>query len=82
MENYPIARQGLAANSNMVLNPNVGYVAQMVLAIEKKNGYCPCSLLQTEDTVCPCKPMREKSICACQLFLPRTGEKEVEAMDS
>lgn len=30
--------------------------------------YCPCQLLRNEDTICPCKYMREQGACRCGLF--------------
>lgn len=29
-------------------------------AVEKNDGYCPCSLIKTEDTKCMCKEFREQ----------------------
>jgi ferredoxin-thioredoxin reductase catalytic subunit len=30
--------------------------------------YCPCSLIRTTDTICPCKNMKENRECHCGLF--------------
>jgi ferredoxin-thioredoxin reductase catalytic subunit len=36
---------------------------------EKYNEYyCPCLLMKTEDTICPCKDLRESNICHCGLY--------------
>lgn len=30
--------------------------------------YCPCQNARNEDTICPCKHMREKGACRCGLY--------------
>jgi ferredoxin-thioredoxin reductase catalytic subunit len=53
----------------MILNPDIEKrkeVAQKVLANDK---YCPCMIVQNEDTKCPCKDKREKDICICGLYI-------------
>lgn len=39
--------------------------------IKENNGYCPCSLLQNDDTKCPCKEFREQEsgVCHCGRFI-------------
>lgn len=32
-------------------------------------AYCPCSVLKNEDTLCPCKEMREEKNCHCGLYV-------------
>lgn len=64
-----VIKKGLQANSNMILNPNAEHVEKILLGLEKKGGYCPCVLTQNEDTICPCKKMREESKCCCKLYL-------------
>lgn len=37
----------------------------------QNNGYCPCAVLQNEDTKCPCKEFREQTEpgkCHCGRF--------------
>ena len=36
--------------------------------------YCPCQLNQTENTLCPCKYMREQGACRCGLFIRKEDE--------
>lgn len=40
-------------------------------AVVEKTGnmYCPCQIQQNEDTICPCKYMRNYSACRCGLFI-------------
>ena len=45
------------------------HVQQILKALEIKDGYCPCVITKNEDTVCPCKKMREENYCCCKLYL-------------
>ena len=38
------------------------------VAIERNQGYCPCSIQKNEDTKCVCKTMRTGGGCHCELF--------------
>ena len=31
--------------------------------------YCPCSITKNQDTICPCKLMKENKKCNCELFI-------------
>lgn len=35
--------------------------------VDMNDGYCPCAIWQTEDTLCPCKEFRDmdEGICNC-----------------
>lgn len=48
-------------------------ISEKLIKAQKDYGerYCPCAVQRTEDTVCPCKNMREKNACRCGLFLPK-----------
>ncbi len=51
-----------------------GRLESMVLKFEQmlsKYGamYCPCQQQQNEDTVCPCRYMREHGACRCGLYM-------------
>lgn len=39
--------------------------------VAQNNGYCPCAIEQTPDTLCMCKEFREqdKGLCHCGRFL-------------
>ena len=41
---------------------------KIIKAIYKNDGYCPCRLIKSEDTKCPCKEMIESQECHCGLF--------------
>ncbi len=64
-----LIEKGLKANENMKLNPDEEHVKKILLGLEKKNGYCPCVIRQDEDTICPCKKMREENKCCCKLYV-------------
>lgn len=50
-----------------------GLVKKIVDRLEINDGYCPCNPNRTPETICPCKDMREKRECHCNLFV-RTEE--------
>lgn len=55
------------------LNPewSAEEVKSFVEAIQKNEGYCPCSLDKDSDTKCPCKDFRKmkKGTCYCGLYM-------------
>lgn len=71
MNKEDIIERGLKSNPNMILNPDEGHVEKIFIGLEKKGGYCPCVMVQNEDTICPCKKMREDNKCCCRLYLPK-----------
>jgi ferredoxin-thioredoxin reductase catalytic subunit len=53
------------------LSDNKELVAEIKQKLKTNNGYCPCRLIQNEDTKCPCKEFREQTEageCHCGLF--------------
>jgi len=60
-------KYGMKVNSD---EERVTLVQGRLLANVMKYGrpYCPCMPIQTEDTVCPCRYMREKKACRCGLY--------------
>ena len=66
-----IIEKGLTINPSMKLNPDEEHVKRIMIGIEKKDGHCPCVLTVNDDTICPCKKMREESKCCCKLYLPQ-----------
>lgn len=55
-------------NKNMKLNSDIEKVNEVKEKL-KINPHCPCMILENEDTLCPCKPCRERSICICGLYV-------------
>ncbi|WP_297419323.1 ferredoxin-thioredoxin reductase catalytic domain-containing protein [Clostridium sp.] len=53
----------------MKLNTNKEKVEEIRCKLKKNNGYCPCMIEQSEDTKCPCKPMRKEHKCICGLYI-------------
>ena len=53
------------------LNPNQKYVKEIRRQLKENSGYCPCSLLKSEDTKCMCKEFREmeSGMCHCGLYI-------------
>lgn len=44
------------------INPDFGKL------VEQNDGYCPCAVMKTADTLCPCKDFREQiepGACLC-----------------
>ena len=56
---------------NMQLNPNSKVVESIQKRLVATNGHCPCVAEQTDDTICPCKEMREKGHCCCTLYVKK-----------
>lgn len=55
----------------IVLNENKEHVAKIRNALKNTGGYCPCSLITSEDTKCMCKEFREQDTpgyCHCELY--------------
>ena len=53
------------------LNPDQKYVKEIRRQLKENSGYCPCSLLKSEDTKCICKEFREmeSGMCHCGLYI-------------
>lgn len=53
------------------LNENKELVEMIQKQLKENSGYCPCSLLQNEDTKCMCKEFREQTEgeCHCGLYV-------------
>lgn len=51
------------------LNPDKDHVALIRQGIKERGGYCPCMVIKSEDTKCPCKKFREEKDCHCELYV-------------
>lgn len=55
-------------------NPDKEYATEIKRKLKENGGYCPCSLVKTEDTKCRCKEFRqqikrnEAGYCHCGLW--------------
>lgn len=55
----------------IVENEDKQIVTKIREGLKETGGYCPCSLIQNENTKCMCKQFREQQIeglCHCQLY--------------
>lgn len=55
---------------NLILNPNRKVVEAIRTRLVVTKGYCPCVPEQNDDTICPCRKMREDGKCCCHLYVP------------
>lgn len=57
--------------TKIIINPDAETVINVRKALTLNNGYCPCKLLQNEDTKCMCKEFREQEDgeCHCGLYI-------------
>lgn len=55
----------------IVLNTDKSVVSRIKNELKENGGYCPCSIIKTEDTKCMCKEFREMSEgeCHCGLYI-------------
>lgn len=48
---------------------------EIIEKLKENDGYCPCALVKTQDTVCMCKDFRENvqsGLCHCGLYVKET----------
>ena len=57
--------------SKIKLNPDSDRVSEVCDALKANEGYCPCKLEKTPDTLCMCKEFREQQtgLCHCGLYM-------------
>lgn len=63
MENSALEKQ-----YTIIPNPDFIYRKKIEEAVRDNNGYCPCSPIQNEDTICMCKAFRDQEhsgMCHC-----------------
>lgn len=65
IENIYTAKNGKC----LILNPNENVVNAIRNRLKIRDGYCPCRIEENEDTICPCKDMREEGHCCCKLYV-------------
>lgn len=53
------------------LNTDKSIVDRIKKELKENGGYCPCSVIKTEDTKCMCKEFREmdEGECHCGLYI-------------
>lgn len=48
---------------------------EIIKKLKENDGFCPCALIKTQDTVCMCKDFRENvqsGPCHCGLYVKET----------
>ena len=53
----------------MKTNPDINHVQVIIDKLNKNDGFCPCLPNRNEDTICPCRYMRELQACRCGLYV-------------
>lgn len=72
----PLSNMHVAKDSNVPTNADwkggrmkiIEVDSEIRLLVDINNGYCPCAVIQNEDTKCPCKEFREQTtpgLCHC-----------------
>ena len=51
------------------INPDKEKVKEIREKIKVNDGYCCCMILRDETTKCPCKDLKEKEECICELYI-------------
>lgn len=53
------------------ISSDAKHVENIRMKLKETGGYCPCSLIQNEDTKCMCKEFREmeEGECHCGLYV-------------
>lgn len=61
---------------SVYINPDKAYADSIKKQLKSNNGYCPCSLVKSKDTKCPCKEFREmdEGMCHCGLYIKEKDE--------
>jgi hypothetical protein len=60
-----------------MINPDKEIADDIRRRIDENDGYCPCRIDKTPDTICPCKEFRETQECICGLYV-KSAEEEPE----
>lgn len=70
------------------LNPQDNVVDEIKIALKRNQGYCPCALEKTDDTICMCKEFKTRlkklkeakegtaELCHCGLYLAYVVKEE------
>ena len=52
-----------------MLNPDTEFVRNLKKRIKSNSGYCPCKVVKVPENKCPCVDFKERSDCACGLYI-------------
>lgn len=56
----------------IIKNPDKIKYKEVKQSVQDNNGYCPCSIIKSKETKCPCKAFREQLTtgeCHCGLYV-------------
>ena len=56
----------------IIPNPDEEFYEKITAAVRDNDGYCPCKLEKTDDTLCPCAEFRvskKPGECHCGRFI-------------
>ena len=56
-------------SSKYILNPDKEVVDSIRRELKENGGYCPCALIKSKDTKCPCLNKRKYNECECGLYI-------------
>ena len=59
----------------LIINPNLEERKRIGKKILEASGFCPCMIVQNQNTKCPCLDKREKQICICNLYVEESEVK-------
>ena len=48
---------------------NEPIASKIIPALNNNGGHCPCSIVKSNDTICPCKTMRTMKSCHCGVYV-------------
>jgi len=60
-------------------NPDEQMYQRVTEKVFQNEGYCPCALLKTPDTLCMCQEFREQKhsgLCHCERFIKTISTEE------
>jgi hypothetical protein len=59
-------------------NPDYDTYCKITEAVRNNDGYCPCAIVKSPDTLCPCKDFREQDYegeCHCGRFIKEVADE-------
>ena len=64
----------IAAAYDVKVNPNSEHVVSILTKLGSNQvqfgaPYCPCQAKHTDDTICPCKYLRQHKACRCGMYV-------------
>lgn len=54
-----------------IINPNKEIVEKITEGLYRKDGHCPCRIIQDDTTLCPCDDFIQNQNCVCKLYVKK-----------